>query len=292
MTTTTTSAGFFSFGNLEAGTYRIREIQPVGYLDGREQAGNLGGTAGNDVIDLTFSAAQYGTGYTFGELAPARLSGHVYNDLNDNGLYEYSLAFGEGGPYYSGEPALAGVIVVLTGVDDLGASQRQTATTSGLTGDYAFSGLRPGAYTVSEQQPSGYADGKDTPGCCVASVVSNDQFRFEALAAGADAQHFNFGERRSGIAGTVRAGPYSGIGGAVVRRPTGWAPLSLATCSPARTGSPKHNPRATWTASKAWAISAGWSAARRPTTTRSAASRISRASSATATSSMKSRPPA
>lgn len=102
MTTTTTSAGFFNFGNLDTGPYRLRENQPVGYLDGREQAGNLGGTGRQRLHRPHLQRGPVRHGLHLGELAAARLSGHVYNDLNDNGLYEYTLVLGEGGPYCSG----------------------------------------------------------------------------------------------------------------------------------------------------------------------------------------------
>jgi hypothetical protein len=42
-------------------------------------------------------------------------------------------------------------------------------TTTTITGFYAFDDLRPGTYTVSETQPSGYLDGRDTAGTLTAA---------------------------------------------------------------------------------------------------------------------------
>jgi large repetitive protein len=67
----TDSHGFYSFLGLRPGTYSLREIQPPLYLDGKDQAGNLGGTASNDRIDaIVLDPNQAGTDYLFGELLP------------------------------------------------------------------------------------------------------------------------------------------------------------------------------------------------------------------------------
>src|SRR5439155_6395250 len=39
--TTTDSSGFYRFANLAAGTYIIREVQPAGWLDGKDAAGTI-----------------------------------------------------------------------------------------------------------------------------------------------------------------------------------------------------------------------------------------------------------
>ncbi|MFC6591497.1 hypothetical protein ACFP81_05370 [Deinococcus lacus] len=58
-----------TFGGLRAGTYTVTQAQPSGYLDGRDYAGNRGGTAGNDTVTgVTLTTGQEGSGYNFTEL--------------------------------------------------------------------------------------------------------------------------------------------------------------------------------------------------------------------------------
>src|SRR5262249_49556474 len=52
-TTTTDSSGSYVFTGLPASSpagYSISEIQPAGYLDGKESVGSLGGAVANDVL--------------------------------------------------------------------------------------------------------------------------------------------------------------------------------------------------------------------------------------------------
>jgi hypothetical protein len=64
---------------------------------------------------------------------------------------------------------------------------------TGTDGSYTFSALRPGAYTLTETQPTGYLDGKDTPGTPATSVAANDTFAI-ALPPGTNGANNNFGE--------------------------------------------------------------------------------------------------
>jgi len=74
-TTTTGTDGTYTFINLAAGTYAVREVQPAGYADGIDSAGTLQGTAGNDrIIGIHFTAGATATGYTFADRAVADLS--------------------------------------------------------------------------------------------------------------------------------------------------------------------------------------------------------------------------
>ena len=105
--------------------------------------------AGQDALSVTYTAGQFGQNYNFGELLAASVFGAVYIDLNDNGAQN------------GGELGIAGVTVTLQGADDLGIPVWQTRTTNSA-GGFAFSGLRPGVYTLAEFQPAGYSDGKDS----------------------------------------------------------------------------------------------------------------------------------
>jgi cyclophilin family peptidyl-prolyl cis-trans isomerase len=64
--------GSYHFNNLVAGTYRVQEVQPSNYLDGKETAGQVNGTTkgttGSDTIDITIAGGENGTEYNFGEL--------------------------------------------------------------------------------------------------------------------------------------------------------------------------------------------------------------------------------
>ena len=108
------------------------------------------------------------------------LSGAVWVDTNGNGVLEPS------------EQPLPGVLLTLTGTNDLGQPINATTTTLG-DGSYLFAGLRPGTYTVIETQPTLFVDAPDYLGSAGGSVA-NDQFTV-TLAAGVDAVLYNFTER-------------------------------------------------------------------------------------------------
>ena len=80
-----------------------------------------------------------------------RLAGTVFVDLNNNGILN------------SNDPLISGVILTLTGTDNLG-NLVFTTTTTDAAGQYAFTGLRPGNYVITETQPAGYLSGINTVG--------------------------------------------------------------------------------------------------------------------------------
>ena len=195
---TTDVSGNYFFDNsgvgLRPGTYVVREMaQPAGFLDGRDTAGTSGGNAilANDQISaLSLAQNTAATGYVFGELNPAALSGFVYYDANNDGIKQ------------GGEIAIVGATVTLTGTDDLGTAFSIATATDGA-GAYTFTNLRPGNYVLKETQPAGFLDGKDTLGTGLsapngAGTVGADQFTNVVIvnvAAGNNAgSNYNFGE--------------------------------------------------------------------------------------------------
>jgi hypothetical protein len=94
--------------------------------------------------------------------APAgSLSGHVYSDADNDGVREP-----DGNEYFVPEYGLEGVVLHLTGTNDLGQAVNMTVTTD-ANGYYEFTGLRPGTYSITraEMDPStGFYDGQNTVG--------------------------------------------------------------------------------------------------------------------------------
>ncbi|WP_174246123.1 SdrD B-like domain-containing protein, partial [Pseudaquabacterium pictum] len=190
-TATTDANGFYQFTNLRPGTYNVAETQPAGYLDGKDTIGTTGGTAGNDLLSgITLVAGANSVENNFGEIKASSLSGFVYEDTGNDGVKG------------AGETGIPGVTVKLTGTDDLGNPVSLTTTTD-ATGKYSFDTLRPGTYTVTETQPAGYLDGKDTLGS-TGGTLGNDVLSAITLPAGVDSINNNFGEiKASSLSGFV-----------------------------------------------------------------------------------------
>jgi len=113
-------------------------------------------------------------------------SGFVYNDLDDDGIQETA----------SGEQGIGGVTITLTGTTGSGEFVTKTTTTSS-NGAYSFSGLQPGTYTVTESQPAGYADGKDTLGTVngvTRGIASDNVLANVTLTCANQGINYNFGE--------------------------------------------------------------------------------------------------
>jgi hypothetical protein len=148
----TAADGSYHFGNLRPGTYVLTEIQPGGWLHGKDTIGTPGGvTASHQFRNIPLANGVDGMNNDFAELKPATLSGFVYLDPDNNGIKE------------PGETGIGGVMITLTGMDDQGTPITMVQTTA-ADGSYSFSGLRPGTYVITETHPNGFLDGKDTIG--------------------------------------------------------------------------------------------------------------------------------
>ncbi|HEY4309947.1 MAG TPA: SdrD B-like domain-containing protein [Pirellulales bacterium] len=177
-TTTTDENGEYTFTGLKPGTYTVHEVQPAGYFEFGDTVGSVGGTLqGLDTIAaVTLGSGVNGTDYDFCVQAPASIAGMIHVDLNGDCIYE------------PGEPLLAGVTVQLFN------SQNQVVatTTTDEMGEYKFSGLKPGSYTVHEVQPAGYFEFGDTVGSVGGTLQGLDTIANVTLGSGVDATDYDF----------------------------------------------------------------------------------------------------
>ena len=142
------------------------------------------------ITNIAITPGQSGSDYRFGELPPADPTGYVYVDANNNGVRD------------TGEPPIPGVLITVTGTNDLGQSVLLTDTTDSQ-GRYQFAYLRPGTYRITETQPASYIDGQEQNGT-PAATIGNDYFDGLTLTWGQLAGDYNFGELAFGrLAGRV-----------------------------------------------------------------------------------------
>ena len=175
-TTTTAPDGTYSFDNLPADDYVIRQIQPT----------SLSSTTPNQ-INATLPLAGL-TDQDFGEEF-WRLGGNVYFDADNDGVFDAT------------ETGIGNVDVRLQGVDHLGGIVDTTVQTL-ADGSYLFVDLLPGTYSITETQPlvaangKDYLDGQDTIGTPGGDDSANDEFSNIVLGAGVTTNgiHNNFGE--------------------------------------------------------------------------------------------------
>jgi len=202
--TTTAADGSYTFSDLRPGTYRLDEGVVAGYLAGLAEVGsgaNIIGSAdnlpaspnfGNRISSIGLQSGDSASGYNFGELLGASLSGTVFNDNNSNGTQEAT------------EPSIPNVTLTLTGNNDIGQSVNQTVITA-ADGSYSFSNLRPSdgaGYTISETQPAVYIDALDSVGS-LGGVLGNDTLSAIPVSSNQNGTGYNFSELSSGISGVV-----------------------------------------------------------------------------------------
>ena len=139
MTAVTDEKGAYQFVGLGRGSYRVVIVEPgAGDLAGLIPTQAYTGK-GATQASVTISDASV-QGVDFGLVAPASIGDRVWDDVNANGADD-------------GEPGIGGVTVILTDADGVEVAR----TTTDANGNYRFTGLIPGTYTVSIEVPSGYA---------------------------------------------------------------------------------------------------------------------------------------
>jgi uncharacterized repeat protein (TIGR01451 family) len=168
---TTDSSGNYLFAQLTAGTYSVCQIaQPPGTLNSITTAGTIvssagsTGTAGSasnptattsQIVGIVLNADGGGGAVSgsinnnFSELAVSTISGKVFLDYNNNGLFNGS------------DTGIGSVTIEL--LDSVGTLLSTQLTDS--SGNFSFSGLAPGTYTVRQpNQPANTSNGITTAG--------------------------------------------------------------------------------------------------------------------------------
>jgi type VI secretion system secreted protein VgrG len=126
--------GTYTITGVTAGTWTVREVAQIGWTNSFPATGNIVTVPPNGSV----------SGVTFGNYEQTSIHGYVFNDLNANWVKD------------SGEAGLSGWTILLAGTNGQGHSVSAT-TTTGANGEYSFTGLAPGSYTVSEQTQTGWA---------------------------------------------------------------------------------------------------------------------------------------
>jgi protocatechuate 3,4-dioxygenase beta subunit len=199
--TTSTVGGAYLFTNLIPGTYAVRVTTPAGYVSSTGTNGSPTGpfepapqtdanntdhgtTAGGvaqSVVALSQSGNPDDGGFAnlrqdFGFYRPLAVGNFVWNDANNDGKLD------------AGEAGLPGVAVQL--LDAAGGVVGTTATDG--NGNYLFTNLAPGTYTVRITAPAGFrtstgANGRAT-GPYEPGVTGNQDNEDHGTAAGAFVQ--------------------------------------------------------------------------------------------------------
>ena len=138
MTATTDEKGAYQFVGLAPASYRVVIVDP----DKGDLAGLIPTQAytgkGETQASVTISDASV-QGVDFGLVAPATIGDRVWNDADGNGAD-------------NGEPGAPNVTVILKDANGVEVAR----TTTDANGNYRFTGLVPGTYTVDIEVPAGF----------------------------------------------------------------------------------------------------------------------------------------
>ena len=150
---------------------------------------------GDILTSIAIGQGVDGTANNFGERNASSLAGRVFLDLDNNGVFN------------GADSGLQGVVLTLTGADNLGNAVSMTTMTD-AAGLYAFDNLRAGQYTISETQPAGYTSGINTIGSQGGLVVVPPADVLSAImlpvGVSTDGVGNNFAERSpASLSGTV-----------------------------------------------------------------------------------------
>ena len=146
----TDASGNYTLAGVGPGTYTVAEVPQTGYVQ----------TTAPAIYNVTVVAGQSLTGLNFGDFQLATVTGEVFNDLNDDGTLD------------PGDPGLAGWTVDLLN----SASKVVATTTTDSNGDYSFTGVGPGTYSIAAVVQPGYVQTAPSSGELTVTTSSGGTF--------------------------------------------------------------------------------------------------------------------
>ncbi len=127
----TETDGYVTLDGLRPGTYVVSEVVPPGWKNTTPSVLTVGPLSSGQVVQLSF-----------GNVILGNVTGCKFYDKDMDGVWDI------------GEPKLAGWTIHLDGVTDWGGVVVNRTTTTNATGCYAFEGVQPGVYWVTEELKS------------------------------------------------------------------------------------------------------------------------------------------
>ncbi|MEQ9016120.1 MAG: SdrD B-like domain-containing protein, partial [Marinovum algicola] len=138
--TTTDANGNYSFTDLSPGNYTIREVQQTGWQQTTTNPSAINITSGADT-----------TGVDFGNFELGSISGQKFEDTDGDGVKD------------AGEAGLAGWTIFIDSDNDGVKDAGETSTTTDGNGNYSFTDLTAGTYTIREVQQTGWQQTTTNP---------------------------------------------------------------------------------------------------------------------------------
>ena len=181
--TATDTSGNYTLSNLNAGNYIIRQKLPSASYLQTFPSGGFG-------IHITLAQGQNALNQNFGDkivvaaMQQASIAGKVFNDANGNGHLD------------AGEAGISGRTVWIDLDNDKVKDSTEPTVTTDSSGNYKFSNLAAGTYTVREVVPAGWMQTLPTGGNGVVATVSSSQ----------NLTGQNFGTKQTAVASASIAG--------------------------------------------------------------------------------------
>jgi hypothetical protein len=148
----TDATGQFKFASLAPGTYRLREVVPAGKKLTAPATG---------YFDVTLSTGKPAGGYSFADApATARISGRLFGDTNADGIVN------------NHELGLGGWTVYLDLNNDGKSDGDDISVVTDLNGNWLFTGLLAGTYTVRVLPVAGAIATKPTGGVATIKIAT------------------------------------------------------------------------------------------------------------------------
>jgi hypothetical protein len=177
----TAGDGIYGFANLLAGSYTVRVVTatlPAGLVE----TFDADGTATANTTAVTLAAGDSRTDVDFGYRGVLQFGDRVWFDYDGNGIQD------------TGEPGITGVVITLKN----SAGMPIATTTTGTNGNYTFTNLPAGTYSVNivpSSLPGGAVPTYDLDGTVTPNVAT------VTLAAGQNRTDVDFGYRGNGSIG-------------------------------------------------------------------------------------------
>ena len=171
-TVITDVVGEFSFFDLLPGEYTVNELVPSESIPTTPDSFSTTLFSGDALVALAGQAmlddgdpaeeTVVGAELQFGNLLSGAIHGLNFEDVDANGIFDRDI-----------DKRLGGTTFTLTGIDSQGVSVTRSELTN-PDGTFAFEGLLPGSYTVTENAQSGFIT--STPTSFSTDVSSGDVF--------------------------------------------------------------------------------------------------------------------